>query len=182
MRAVLFAFFLLFISMQSSWGQQKIKWLTLDEAMERSKTDKRKIFIDVYTHWCGWCRKMDNTTFAQETIVQYINDNYFPVKFDAQHQDIIKFKGQAYQFIKQGNSGYHELAAKFLHGQMSFPSIVFLDEDYNIIQAIPGYQDAYNFEMIATYFAENHHRHIPWSRFSENYRKNNPSGSAQRKN
>jgi thioredoxin-related protein len=182
MRAVLFAFFLLSLSLQSLNGQQKIKWMTLDEVLEKSRTEKRKIFIDVYTHWCGWCKKMDKTTFSEENIIQYINEHYYPVKFDAQYTEVVRFKGQDYQFIKQGHTGYHELAAKLLHGQMSFPSIVFLDEEFNVIQSIPGYQDHYHFEMIATYFAENHHRNIPWSRYAENYRKNHPSGNSQRKN
>jgi len=156
--------------------------MTWEEVFDKSRTEKKKIFIDVYTHWCGWCKKMDKTTFAQESIVQYINENYFPVKFDAQYTEVVRFKGEDYQFIKQGNSGYHELAAKLLHGQMSFPSIVFLDEDFNIIQSIPGYQDVSNFEMIATYFAGNHHRYIPWSRYAENYKKNHSTGTSPRKN
>ena len=41
-----------------------VNWLTFEEAVERSKTEKRKIFIDVYTDWCGWCKVMDKNTFV----------------------------------------------------------------------------------------------------------------------
>ncbi|HRG07218.1 MAG TPA: DUF255 domain-containing protein, partial [Cyclobacteriaceae bacterium] len=50
------------------WAQEKaesaVKWITFEEAVEKSKTEKRKIFIDVYTDWCGWCKVMDKNTFT----------------------------------------------------------------------------------------------------------------------
>jgi len=36
-------------------AQNRIKWNTWEEAIEKSKKEKRKIFVDVYTDWCGWC-------------------------------------------------------------------------------------------------------------------------------
>ncbi len=43
-----------------------VRWLSWEEAIELSKEDPRKIVIDVYTEWCGWCKKMDKTTFAKK--------------------------------------------------------------------------------------------------------------------
>jgi thiol:disulfide interchange protein len=50
-------------------AQEKIKWHTLPEAIELNKKEPRKFMIDVYTDWCGWCKRMDATTFSNDTIV-----------------------------------------------------------------------------------------------------------------
>ena len=153
------------------FGQKSIKWMSWEEALEKSRNDKRKIFVDVYTDWCGWCKKLDKTTFAQEHIAEYINANYYPVKFDAESEKPIVLKGVEYKFVKQGRKGYHELAGYLLQGRLSYPSMVFLDEDLNMIQAIPGYQDIGIFEMIITYFGSNSHRSQPWNKFQSTFNK-----------
>jgi len=152
-------------------AQNRIKWITWEEAIEKSKKEKRKIFVDVYTDWCGWCKKLDKSTFAEDHIAKYINANYYPVKFNAEMETPVLLKGTEYKFIKSGNRGYHELATALLQGKMSYPSMVFLDEDFNIIQAIPGFQDVTSFEMIITYFGSNSHKSVPWNRFMQTFQK-----------
>ena len=158
---------LFLFSSQSNWvfGQNRIKWLSWEEAIEKSKKDKKKIFIYVYTEWCGWCKKMDKTTFSEDHIARYVNANYYAIKFDAEMKTPVTLKGKTYNYIKSGNSGYHELAAFILQNKMSYPSMIFMDEDVSIIQAIPGYQDNVTFEMIITYFGGNSHKSIPWHKY-----------------
>ncbi len=67
-----------------AYGQGNVQWITWEEAMELSKTEPRKIVVDVYTDWCGWCKKMDKATFQDEEIVEYINENYYAIKFNAE--------------------------------------------------------------------------------------------------
>ncbi len=152
-------------------AQNKIKWHTWEEAVEKSKKTKKKIFVDIYTEWCGWCKKMDKSTFADNDIAKYINENYYAVKFDAEMQSPITLKGSEYKFIKSGNRGYHELAAYLLQGRLSYPTVVFLEDDYTIIQAIPGFQDIPTFEMIITYFGTNSHKSVPWNKYMNQYRR-----------
>jgi thioredoxin-related protein len=154
-------------------SQEKIKWLTWEEAIEKSKKEKKKIFIDIYTDWCGWCKKLDKTTFAEDHIARYINANYYAIKFNAEMESSILLKGIDYKFISSGGRGYHDLAAQLLQGKMSYPSMVFLDEDYNLIQAIPGFQAVDTFEMIASYFGSNSHRSVPWNKFMQNFTREN---------
>ena len=61
-----------------------VKWLTFEEAVEKSKTEKRKIFIDVYTDWCGWCKVMDKNTFNDPEVAKLLNEKFYPVKFNAE--------------------------------------------------------------------------------------------------
>lgn len=147
----------------------KINWMTLEEALEKSKTEKRKIFIDVYTDWCGWCKRMNDSTFADPFVAQYLNDHYYPVKFNAEYQQDIVFKDKVYRFKRNGARGYHELAAEWLNNRLSYPTVVFLDENLGVIQPIPGFQDPAKMEAILTYFGTNSHYTVPWETFEKRY-------------
>ncbi len=161
---------LLFCSIFSLSGQDKINWLTWEEAMEKNKVDGKKIVVDVYTEWCGWCKKMDKATFENPMIVQYINENYHAVKFDAERKKSIVFNEKEYKFIRSGRKGYHELAFELLGGRLSYPTVVFLDENSTVIQPIKGYQDSYTFDMIMRYFAEDHFKKTPWKKFTADFK------------
>lgn len=148
----------------------KIKWYTFEEVQALNKTEKKKVFVDLYTDWCGWCKVMDKNTFADPDVIKYVNENYYPIKFNAESKESIKYLDKEYNYIANGNRGYNELALKLSQGQLSFPTVVFLDENLNIIQPIPGYQESDNFLMIAKYFAENKYKDTPWSVYQKQYR------------
>ncbi len=146
-----------------------INWISFEEAVEKSKTEKRKIVVDVFTDWCGWCKRMDQTTFTDPQVVEYVNANYYAVKFNAEQQKDINFKDKTYRFKRNGSRGYHELAAEWLNNRLGYPTIVFLDEELNLIQPIPGYQDASKFDTIIHYFGTNSHKSVPWETFERKY-------------
>jgi thioredoxin-related protein len=148
---------------------ESIKWYTIEQAEALAKKDKRKIMIDVYTNWCGWCKHMDKTTFSQQYIAHYINENFYPVKLNAEQKESILYKNHTYKFVSQSNVGFNELAAELLNGQMQYPSTIFLDENFNIIQAIQGFMKSDQFEMILTYFAEDNYKKVPWARYEKTY-------------
>ncbi|MDX1910376.1 MAG: DUF255 domain-containing protein, partial [Saprospiraceae bacterium] len=138
-----------------------VNWMTLEQALEKSKTDKRKIFVDMYTDWCGWCKHMDSTTFIHPAVAKYLNEHFYPVKFNAEQERDIVFKDKTYHFKKNGARGYHELAALWLNNRLSFPTVVFLDENQQLIQPVPGYQDAAKMEAIINYFGSDSHKKTP---------------------
>ena len=73
-----------------------INWLSLQEADSLSKINPKPMFIDVYTDWCGWCKRMDATTFQDQNIANYLNANFYPVKLDAETKDSIIFQGKLF--------------------------------------------------------------------------------------
>lgn len=151
-------------------NQEPIEWLTWEEAVALSKKEKKMLLLNVYTNWCGWCKRMDKATFQEPNLARYINENFYPVKFDAEQEGELEYKGKTYTFVKNGQRGYHELAAELLNGRLSFPTVVFLDEDLEAIQSIVGYKTPQQFERIATYFAGGHYKKTPWSTYQSAYR------------
>jgi len=74
MKQLLFAL-LIFVAINTHAEDTKetIKWFTLEEAVKLQAETPRKIFIDVYTDWCGYCKKMDKETFSNPIIAKYLN-------------------------------------------------------------------------------------------------------------
>jgi thioredoxin-related protein len=133
----------------------RVNWISIEEAEKLIKQEPKKIMVDVFTDWCGWCKKMDRETFSHPVIARYINDNYYAVKLDAEGKKEITFNGTTYKFVAQGSRGYHELAASLLSGKMSYPSIAYLNENLQLLGAVPGYMTAISIEPLLNYIAEN---------------------------
>jgi thioredoxin-related protein len=120
----------------------KINWLDFETAIQKNKIRKKLIFIDIYTDWCGWCKKMDATTFKNHEVIKYMNTHFYAVKMDAQSKDPIPYKGKLYEWKNYGRAGYNTLAVSLLDSQMSFPSFVVLSKKETKLGKIIGYRDA----------------------------------------
>lgn len=154
----------------------KINWLTIEEAYAKNLKEPRKFMIDVYTDWCGWCKVMDKNTFSDQRVIEYVNKKYYAVKLDAESQKLIKLGEKSFKFVPQGNKGYNEFAAVIMNGQMSFPTVVFMDEKFMnekanqlfVIQAVPGYHEPGEYHQIITFFGDNHHtKQTTWESFTK---------------
>ena len=149
----------------------KIKWVDFEEAVALNKKKPKKIFIDMYTDWCGWCKKMDASTFVNPVIVEYMNENYYAVKFNAERKDTVSFNGKDYVNANPaGSRASHQLAQELLGGRMSYPSFVFLDENFGKLTTVPGYRKAPEFESILHYFGENAYKTQKWEEFSPTFK------------
>ena len=160
--------FLLFSLQSYTAAAQDINWLSWDQAVSMAQSDDnpKKIFIDVYTDWCGWCKKMDKDTFQNPEVALYMNQNFYMVKLDGEGKDPIEFRGKTYKYVPSGRRGYHELAAALLNGRLSYPTVVFLDEDLNLLSPVPGYQKPGPFLNIARYFGDDIYKEKDWQTYS----------------
>lgn len=150
-------------------AQEKIEWMSMEEAYALTLTEStpKKIFIDVYTDWCGWCKRMDKATFQNPEVAAYMNEHYYNVKFDAEQKESIEILGNTFEFVPQGNRGYHELAAALLNGKMSYPTVIFMNGKFEMLSPVPGYQEAGPFMDIAKYFGDNIYTEKSWQDYSQ---------------
>ncbi|MGF1637137.1 MAG: thioredoxin family protein [Cyclobacteriaceae bacterium] len=146
----------------------EIKWYTIEQVEELVKNEPKKIFIDVYTDWCGYCKVMDRETFTNPEVIELLNRDFYAVKLDAEGQDEITFKEHTYKFVAQGRKGYHELAAAFLNGKMSYPTTVYLDEELKPITMVPGYLKPEQIKPILNYFGKDHYKTQSWEEYNKN--------------
>lgn len=144
-------------------NDKEINWLTLDQVQEKMKKVPKKVYVDVYTGWCGWCKVMDQKTFTNPGVISYINKNFYAVKFDAEQVDSVHFLGNHYGLEGRTN----QFAIQLLRGQMSYPTTVIMEENFQNPQIIPGYQDVKAIEPILKYLGENLYKTTPWEEYSK---------------
>ncbi|MCX6296072.1 MAG: DUF255 domain-containing protein [Bacteroidetes bacterium] len=148
-----------------------VKWYTFSEAVELQKKSPRPIMVDVYTSWCGPCKMMSANTFGNEIIAKYLNEHFYPVKFNAETRDTVKFNG--YIFANKNPEGtprpVHDFAASILEGKLSYPSIVFLNEEIKKVQTVVGYYKADQFEPIVKFFGSGKYKDTPWEDYQKTF-------------
>ena len=131
-----------------------VKWMDLKTAQSAYKKQPKPIMIDVYTDWCGWCKHMMKTTFSNPSLANYINSDYYPVRFNAESKDTIEFLDKKYINKNIGNRSANDLAVEMLEGKLSYPTTVFYNNNYKFKMLAPGYMKEKDIEPILVYTVE----------------------------
>lgn len=117
-----------------------LSWMTMEEAGKLKNKDGKKFLVDVYTDWCGWCKIMDRKTFTDPAVQAYLKENFHLVKFNSEQHDPISFKGKTYEWAPMGKNGINKLTFEIIGTSLSYPTLVYLDENLMKIKHITGYK------------------------------------------
>jgi len=148
-------------------NNNEVHWMTLDEAQAAMKKQPKKVWMDVYTSWCGWCKVMDKKTFTNPDVIKYLNQHFYAVKLDAEQKDSISFMGKKYGFVPEERANH--FAVEIMRGQMSYPTSVYMEEGFQSPMCIPGYQEVPAMEMILKYLAEGIYKKTPFPEYQEKF-------------
>ena len=147
-----------------------INWMSFEEAYLKCKKNPRPILVDIYTTWCGPCKLMNAQTFSNPRISKYINEHFYAVKFDAESKDTVKF--DSYVFVSTDPStenAPHQFAASILDNQLSYPSIVFLNNQVQRLDIIKGFQPPKTFEFVLNYYGSGQYQTTKWEDFQKTF-------------
>ena len=120
-------------------------WRSFDAGLELAKVSHKKILVDIYTDWCGWCKKMDQEVYTDPSVKEYLAKNFVIVKMNAEAEGTIHYKGKVYSPA--------QLASAF--GVTGYPATLFLKDDSDPITLLPGYMEAPMFLHVLSFIAEN---------------------------
>ena len=141
----------------------QVQWHTIQQASEE-KIGEKLYFIDFYTTWCGYCKKMDRETFSDATVAKLLNRYYYPVKFNAEGTETFTWFGRSYgPGVAQGRSRSHQFAA----GLRGFPTFGIYRSDGRVVQQIPGYYPPKDFIMILWYFASGDYQRYAFEQYQK---------------
>ncbi|MDJ0646508.1 MAG: thioredoxin fold domain-containing protein [Flavobacteriaceae bacterium] len=155
----------------------KINWMTVEEALAAQQKEPRKIMVDMYTTWCGPCKMLDKYTFQNKDVAEYVNENFYAVKFNAEGGAIVQFKDQTflnpnYDASRRGRNSQHQLASYF--GVSAYPTIVFLDENANLLTPVKGFHKPNQLEIYLKIFASDDYKSVTtkdqWLDYQKNFK------------
>ncbi|MEW7277718.1 thioredoxin fold domain-containing protein [Aquimarina sp. 2201CG1-2-11] len=155
---------------------QEINWMTMNDALEAQKKQPKKIFMDVYTDWCGPCKLLDKKTFHNKDVVSYVNENYYAVKFNAEgteevHYNDFTYTNPNYNPNKKGRNSQHFFAnALKISG---YPSMVFFDENGKLIAPVVGYKTPQQLEIYLKMIHNNDYKKLTtadaWQKYEKSF-------------
>lgn len=168
--AMLFAVF----AISGLSAQEKIEWIKIDQlekSIGQTNNQGKKILVDCYTDWCGWCKRMDKDTFSDTLIAKIMNYYFIAVKFDAECQENVTLKGKEYKSngANSKKKNPHQLAYYLLNNRLSYPSFSIMNTDLNVIEVIAGYNNPNEFEKMLVFFGEGLNTKLDYNQFAKEY-------------
>lgn len=126
---------------------------SFNDALKTAKEQDKRVIVDVYTDWCGWCKKMDSEVYSKSDIKEIVEDNFVFVKLNAESNNKVKYNGKE---ISEA-----DLAVQFQ--ATGYPTTVFLEPNGKVIEYkynkdnmsfLPGYFRASVYKKILQFIAD----------------------------
>jgi len=140
------------VSSFSSRAAKDVNWISFEELQVAYANNPKPILIDLYTDWCGWCKHMDKTTYKDEKVVDYINKNYYAVKYNAESKQDVVFNNKTYKYNEKYRT--NDLAMELSFGRLEYPNTIFLASLSARPAPLSGYLKPKEMEAPLKYFAE----------------------------
>ncbi|MCX6142019.1 MAG: thioredoxin family protein [Ignavibacteriales bacterium] len=139
--------------MDSSSGG--IQWHSYNDGVALARTQNKKLLIDVYTDWCGWCKKMDSDVYTNENIRTLLASNFVAVKLNAESSNNVTV----------GTDQLDEASLARAMGVSGYPTTVFLDSGAGPITKVAGYMEAKEFATVLRFIGEDHYKNKTFDQF-----------------
>ncbi|MEM6963428.1 MAG: thioredoxin fold domain-containing protein [Bacteroidota bacterium] len=130
----------------SAQETKSVRWLSFEQLEDSLAIHPKKVFIDFYTDWCTYCRKMDKVVFTNPEVIDLLNEAYYAVRFDAETDSTVIFGGRTLVNDQVGKSRnpIHQMAQLLAlrEGQFTAPILVILDEKFRVTARYFQYMDS----------------------------------------
>jgi thioredoxin-related protein len=154
---------------QAQKNKEGIKWVSFAQLEKAMKAQPRYILVDVGTDWCVYCKMLDKTTLSKQKVAKVLNKYFYAVKLNAEYPQKIRFGGQTYPFITQSNNkGIQGLALALK--VKSYPTLVILAPDYQVIHRQNGYIKAKKLAPILAFLGGEAYKTQSWKAFIKAYK------------
>ena len=148
----------------------QIKWMSIEEALAAQSNYPKKIVINFYSESSSTCKKMEKETYNHFIIAKYLNENFYPVKFNAEGKETINVMGRTFGNTNAIENNSLNEFSKFMNIS-TVPSTVFIDEENKIITVLQGNLTAKELEPYLLFIGNNDYKKIENSSKWENYQK-----------
>ncbi|MDB4835484.1 DUF255 domain-containing protein [Cyclobacteriaceae bacterium] len=136
-------------------GTGEVRWMDFEEVDHLSRAQKRPIIISVHTSWCGWCKKMEHTTYKDPQVTDYLNTYFYPISLDAESKDTITFRGKTYTNpAPNTRRSKHSITQEIMGQSGSYPTTVFMDHNFENAVVVPGFLTSKDMASFLVFYKE----------------------------
>jgi thioredoxin-related protein len=140
-----------------------VQWMEFDAGLKAAAAAGKHIMVDVYTDWCGYCKKLDAETYAEEGVRRILADSYVSIKLKGDSSRKLKVTAQPLeaegktllQFVVTDTATASE--ASLSRGALrarGFPTIAFLAPDGRLITKWDGFINAERFTAMINFIKD----------------------------
>ena len=130
-------------------------WQSVSAALEQAPTEEKLILVDVYTDWCGWCKRMDRDTYADSAVGAYIAERFIAAKMNPEKEGTVRYDGREFSQAEFGKA----------LGVNGYPATAFFTSKGELITVVPGYLPAGDFRLLLEFLAEEHYKTTAFDEF-----------------
>lgn len=154
-------------SNMSSGSGGELKWTNFADGVKQAATANKKLLIDVYTDWCGWCKKMDSDTYADKDVKNYLTEKYILVKLNAE--------SDTKEMLEKGEATDAQIATAF--NVSGYPTTIFLESNGQPITAAPGFMKPAEFLQVLKYIGDDFYKKMEFQEYLKSQAKDSPDKS-----
>ena len=101
-------------------------------------------------------------------MIEYLKQKFYFVKVNAESKQSINWNGRKYTFNPEYRT--NEFALYLTQGRLSYPTTVIIPVEDGQPQAIPGFLEPKDFEVIVKYFGEGKYRKVPFPQYQQQFK------------
>jgi thioredoxin-related protein len=147
-----------------------VRWLPLDEAMQKHEKHPQKILLNFYDYRKVSCTVMRTQVFNDKRISDYINQHYYPINIDVFTTDTLEIFGK--QYVNSGEAhNFHQLPIAALAGYMKFPAFIIIDEENNVREKFQDFYTVEALKPILEYYGSDAYKKENWKDYLKLYEK-----------
>ena len=159
-----------FVCLSGIVQSQEVHWMSFSQMQEAQKRAPRRVIVDIFTDWCGWCKKLDKDVYENPIIASYINQHFYALKLNAEKEGPIYFKNDSFKLEPNSPRKLtHKLATFLMNNRSAYPTTALLDEKLNIYSSIPGYMEPKEYDAVLHYFVGNVHLKQTWEEYKATF-------------
>jgi thioredoxin-related protein len=128
----------------SALAARDLSWRGWDAGLREAEASQRPVLVDVYTDWCGWCRRMDRDVYGREPIRSYLSERFVTVKLNAESGETARYDGRSFTS--------RSLATRFR--VTGYPTTIFLRANGEHLVNVPGYVPPERFMLLLRYIGD----------------------------
>lgn len=132
-----------------------INWQRYDQGLEQAKKEKKKLMVFFYTDWCGWCKRMNSSTYTDEEVKKLLAKDFVSIKVNGDSQNMIS--------VDSAKITEKQLTSRYV--TRGFPTLCFLESNAEKIFCQAGYLDARQLSPVLGYLGDDWYKKLSFDEY-----------------